>query len=166
MEGRNKVANLHAGRMCVWPVRGHGKDKAVVHCAPEGEWELAIPPEHHRGDQPEVVGQLFSFALISVALWHWLRPQGRTGSVQAQESQGLKIVWYPPHLLPCISVADTPVEQGTKAERRCPTLSAAASSFSSGFASGFASTRRFQRSSCTMFPSSTCDKILDRGSSV
>lgn len=128
-------------------------------------WGSAVPPGHHRSDQPDMVGQFFSVALISVALWHWHRSQGRTGSVQAHESQGLKAVWHPAHLLSCISVADRTAEQGTKAER-CPTLSAAVSSFSSGFASGFASTWRFQRSSCTMFPSSTCDKILDRGSSV
>lgn len=48
-----------------------------------------------------------------------------------------------------------PPAQGRNTERRCPTLSAATSSFSSGFVSGFGSTWRFQRSSCTMFPSST-----------
>lgn len=144
----------------MWPWQ-----RQVMHCAHKGEWRSAVPPEHHRGDQPEAVGQLLSVVLFSVALWHWHRSQGRTGNVQAHVSQRLKAVWHSAHPPSCIRVADTPAEQGTKAER-CPTLSAAVSSFSSGFASGFASTRRFQRSSCTMFPSSTCDKILDRGSSV
>lgn len=46
------------------------------------------------------------------------------------------------------------------------TLSVAVSSFSSGYASRFGSTCRFQRSSCTISPSSTCDRIFERGSSV
>lgn len=46
------------------------------------------------------------------------------------------------------------------------TLSVWCSSRSSGRASGFASTFRFHRSSCTMLPSSTCERIFVIGSSV
>lgn len=162
MEGRNKVANPHAGRMRL-PLCGHGKGKSCTVLTRVSGGQLSLQNTTEVTSLRQWASSYLLFC--SVALWHWHRSQGRTGNVQAHVSQRLKAVWHSAHPPSCIRVADTPAEQGTKAER-CPTLSAAVSSFSSGFASGFASTRRFQRSSCTMFPSSTCDKILDRGSSV